>query len=206
MKTAKEKLNEKLGIKDINDIFNQDDIDAILNDSKIEIANIDNKIKNKAKELDEKVEANKVLITSNNIDANIQITDNKIYDLEQSLSEITFLVNKSKDIITNLYTYITNTDFVDPDIISSTAKMIEASRIVIADYIELYKEKMKMIHAFNMEMQKHKNRMELEEYKAQIKLKYAAKDIDTDKETKQLIPYVQEEVVRIINKNDKISV
>lgn len=203
MKSAKQKLDEKLGIKDINDIFNQDDIDAILKDSKIEIANIDNKIKNKAKQIDV-IDTTDIDISSNATSATIQLANNKIYNMEESLSEISFLVNKSRDIITNLYKYITNTDFVDPDIISSTAKMIEASRIVISDYLELYKEKMRMIHSFNMEIQKHKNRLELEEHKAMIKYKYANKDKEIDTDAEELIPYVQEQVVRIMNTNKQL--
>jgi hypothetical protein len=202
MKSAKEKLDEKLGIKDITEIFNQNDIDAILKDSKIEIDKIDNKIKNKAKEIDTKIDTNKELITT--CPATVQLTNNKIYDLEESLSEISFLVNKSRDIITNLYTYITNTDFVDPDIISSTAKMIEASRIVISDYLELYKEKLRMIHSFNMEIQKHKNKLELEEHKAALKLKYALKDKPIDTKSRDMVPYIQEQVVQLMKNSETI--
>jgi hypothetical protein len=205
MKTSKEKLDEKLGIKDINDIFNQNDIDAILRDSKIEIDNIDSKIKNKSKEIDTRLSDSQPITNQLNTiqqDNNL-LPLNKIYNLDESLLEISFLVNKSKDIITNLYKYITQTDFIDPDIISSTAKMIEASRIVIADYIELYKEKIKMIHAYNMEMQKHKNKLELEQHKAELKFKYATKDIETDKDTENVVPYVQEQIVKIINDSQK---
>jgi hypothetical protein len=203
MKNAKEKLDEKLGITDITEIFNQDDIDAILNDSKIEIASIDKKIKKVSDKIDDTINQTTEIDTTSSVNTSSIITSqNKVYDLEESLSEISFLVNKSKTIITSLYKYITTTDFVDPDIISSTAKMIEASRIVISDYIELYKEKMRMIHAFNMEMQKHKNRLELEEHKAIIKQKYALKDVDTNStEEAELVPYMQEEVMRLMNKS-----
>ena len=201
MKSAKEKLDEKLGIKDINDIFDQDDIDAILKDSKIEIDNIDNKIKNKAKEIDIKIDPKSEVITaSNTVSATIQLSNDKIYDLNESLSELSTLVNTSRNIITNLYKYITNTDFVDPDVISSTAKMIEASRIVISDYLELYKEKMRMVNAYNMEMQKHKNRLELEAHKAELKHKYALKNDETDTKTLDMVPYIQEQIVDLINK------
>ena len=200
MKTAKEKLDEKLGIKDLSEIFDQTDIDAILKDSKIEIDNIDNKIKEKAKEIDEKINAGTELVTVST-SGEMVLPANKIYDLEESLGEISFLANKSRDIITNLYKYITNTDFVDPDIISSTAKMIEASRIVISDYIELYKEKMRMIHSFNMEMQKHKNRIALEELKAELKWKYSTKDQVLDGESEDLVPYIQEQIIDIMSKN-----
>jgi len=201
MKTAKEKLDEKLGIKDLSEIFDQTDIDAILKDSKIEIANIDHKIKEKAKEIDEKINENTELITIST-SGTMVLPANKIYDLEESLGEISFLANKSRDIITNLYKYITNTDFVDPDIISSTAKMIEASRIVISDYIELYKEKIRMIHSFNMEMQKHKNRLELEQYKAELKFKYADKGPAIDAESKDMVPYIQEQIINIMKKTE----
>lgn len=195
MKSSKDKLDEKLGIKDIGDIFNQEDIDAILRDSKIEIDNIDNKIKKESANLDKKIEENKSLIKKENyLPAEI-----KVYNLEESLGEISYLVNKSKDIIANLYNYITKTDFVDPDIISSTAKMIEASRIVISDYIELYKEKLRMIHSINLEMQKHHNRMELEEHKAMLKKKYATDPSDEKEDTLDLVPYVQEQVIHAMN-------
>ena len=185
MKSSKDKLDEKLGITDINDIFSQEDIDLILQDSQIAISNIDKKIKDTSNEIDN--------IAQNNVIAQ----DDKIYNLEESLKEISYLVNKSKDIISNLYSYITKTDFVDPDTISATAKMIEASRVVISDYIELYKEKLRMVHSYNMEMQKHKNRLELEERKAEIKKRYSIKDVE-EKQTIELIPYVQEKLIEVL--------
>jgi len=204
MKSAKEKLDEKLGIKDITEIFDQNDIDAILADSKIEIQNIDNKIRNKSKEIDGDIdEVTKEITTISPATSNNLPATSKIYNMEESLGEISYLVGKSRDIITNLYSYITKTDFVDPDIISSTAKMIEASRVVISDYIELYKEKMRMIHSINMEMQKHRNRLELEEHKAELKQRYALKNDDDDKKTLDLVPYVQEQVIEAINNYEK---
>lgn len=204
MKSAKEKLDEKLGIKDITEIFDQNDIDAILADSKIEIQNIDSKIRNKSKEIDSDIDSVTSELTSvPTIAVNNLPIKSKVYNMEESLEEISYLVGKSRDIITNLYSYITKTDFVDPDIISSTAKMIEASRVVISDYIELYKEKMRMIHSVNMEMQKHRNRLELEEHKAQLKLKYALKSDDDNVKTLDLVPYVQEQVIEAMTNYEK---
>ena len=199
MKSSKEKLDEKLGIKDISEIFNQEDIDAILRDSKIEIQNIDNKIKDKSTNIDKSIKENIELVKNDNNLTN-QI---KVYNFEESLGEISYLVNKSKDIISNLYNYITKTDFIDPDIISSTAKMIEASRIVISDYIELYKEKLRMVHALNIEMQKHHNRMELEEHKAMLKKKYSINNDNDKNKALDLVPYVQEQVINAINTCEK---
>ena len=203
MKSAKEKLDEKLGIKDITEIFDQNDIDAILADSKIEIQNIDSKIRNKSKEIDSDIDSvTSELSSVPTVAVNNLPIKSKVYNMEESLEEISYLVGKSRDIITNLYSYITKTDFVDPDIISSTAKMIEASRVVISDYIELYKEKMRMIHSVNMEMQKHRNRLELEEHKAELKQRYALKD-DDSKKTLDLVPYVQEKVIEAMTNYEK---
>lgn len=198
MKSAKEKLDEKLGIKNINEIFDQSEIDAILNDSKIEIQKIDNQIKNKSElinqSLDNKHSENLTIQENNNL------INSPIYTMGESLKEISYLITKSKDIITNLYSYITKTDFIDPDTISATAKMIEASRIVISDYIELYKEKARMIHEFNLENLKHKNKLELEEHKALLKHKYSLKD-DNEQKTVDMIAYSQEQTLNLINDN-----
>lgn len=196
MKSAKEKLDEKLGIKDINEIFDQSEIDAILNDSKIEIQKIDNQIKNKSENINQTID-NSALIPKENNEA----LASPIYSMDESLKEISYLINKSRDIITNLYSYITKTNFIDPDTISATAKMIEASRIVIADYIELYKEKARMIHEFNLENLKHKNKLELEERKAFLKNKYKTSD-ENEQKTVDMIAYSQEQTLNLINDNN----
>lgn len=206
MKSAKEKLDEKLGITDINDLFNQSDIDAILNDSKIAIANIDKTIKDKAKEIDDNTSIIKPSEElSKNINQNIQQVPPNIYDIEASLGEISYLITTGKSILGNLYKYITDTEFVDPDVVSATAKIMEASRISISDAIELYKEKMQMAHAYTMEMQKHKNRLELEEHKAMLKHKYALMNGDDDNKTTDLISYTQESIIKAINDSEKLN-
>lgn len=198
MKSAKQKLDEKLGIKDISEIFDQTDIDNILKDSQIEMQKIDDTIKEKNLNLElQKSDAESVMKSSND---SVQI-NTTIYSMEQNLGEISYLIDKSKQIILSLYQYITKTDFVDPDIIAATAKMLEASRVIINEYIEIYKDKMKMMHSFNMENLKHKNRLELEEYKAQLKQKYAIKDDNEENgKTIDLVPYVQEQVLDIIKR------
>lgn len=185
MKSVKEKLDEKLGIKSVDELFNSDDIDEILKDSNIEIQKIDKEVA---------VIEKKITNESTELQTNPTNTLS-IYNMENSLSELSFLIEKSKAIIGNLYNYISSQDFADPDLISATAKMIESSRIVIADYIELYKDKMRMIHEYNLENLKHKNRMELEERKMELKKQLLGnKDIDNT----DMVSYTQEDIIKII--------
>lgn len=200
----KQRLDKKLGIgdngiSDINDLFNQKDIDEILNQANNKIKDIDSELK------DRKIEIDKALADTTSLTLKTKedliVADQKVLEIDESLKEITALITTSKNIIQKVYSFINTTSFIDGDVISAAAKMIEAARITISDYIELYKEKMKLASSFQMEILKHKNRLELEDYKANLKIK-VSKELNTkgaDDNTGETMVYTQEAVMKMIN-------
>jgi len=200
----KKRLDEKIGIgkngiRDINDLFNQKDIDEILNQANNTIKDIDSELKERKNELDKALSETTSLSIKTKTD--LMVADAKVLEIDESLKEITALISTSKNIIKKLYDFIDTTQFIDGDIIAATAKMIEATRITISDYIELYKEKLKLASSFQMEILKHKNRLELEDHKANLKIK-VSKELNVSEDTpesKGSILYTQEAVMKMIN-------
>ncbi len=133
-------------------------------------------------------------------ESGIQTVD--ITDISTSLNEIKDLINVSKDTIRHVYEQITSTELLDSESVDSLSKLIEATHLTIAEYINLFKDRLAFYDKVRFEAIKHKNDME--------KIKYKH-DLDMEKINAKAGPAVevtnnntnafsQEDVIKMIDK------
>ena len=192
------KLNNILGIENIDEMLNDLDIPTgddngisnILND-------IDVKVKDAVKTIDNQTQ----LYNSSNGDISL-------HTIQSSLGEISELILISKKIIKHVYEIVVTSELIDPEVIGSIAKMIEASRIAVADYIELYKDRIRFYNTLQLEYVKHQNKKELLERKHQMDLekKSIIDNKENDEEIENMLEYTQERIVKAINNYEKSQI
>lgn len=173
MDTTTEKLNKALGITDNESI---DDV----------IAGFDEELETIKNNMDTSVEK---------IDNSVAIND--IHSMKDTFSELSELIGSAKSMLVDVHTYVSQSEILDPDVLKSGADLIKASREVIAEYLEVYKDKMKHFHNIEMEMLKFDNKKKLEKYKHDLKSEN--KDVDDG----EYVSYIQEDVIQAMNVLDK---
>lgn len=134
MQSAKEKLNNLLGITDdqtIDDFL--DDLDVDANQVSSALSSIDDSVKETVQNL----ETNMAKLSANLGESDL-VTVNQV---ETNLAELKDLIDTSKRVIQHVYESIVTSDLVDSELIQAMAKLIEATHINIADYIDIYKQK-----------------------------------------------------------------
>ena len=170
MESAKQKLDKMLGIKD------GESIDDFLNDLSTDSDKLENTLSSIDDSMKETIQ--KVDNSLNQLSCNTVSPDSLAFNnVESGLSEIRELIDISKRVVMHIYQSVITTDLVDPELISAMARLIEATHINIADYLDLYKqrvvfydkiklmnyqqqltiEKMKLKHQFDMEKNENKN-------------------------------------------------
>lgn len=182
---ALKQLNEKLGITDRDSLFSAYEVKSVeemLENSRKEFEEFSRSIAEKkqhveeaTEELDSAIKADGNPLTSTPDTKKNAIT--AITTFKESLDAMTSLINTGEDIMLKLVDAIKSTDLIDPDVVSSTANIIEGIRIGIADIISYNTEKMKLEHQYRLaidsEMLKQKHRLELEYFKSELRLKEA---------------------------------
>ncbi len=134
MQSAKEKLNNLLGISEdqtIDDFL--DDLDVDANQVSSALSSIDDSVKETVQNL----ETNMAKLSANLGESDL-VTVNQV---ETNLTELKDLIDTSKRVIQHVYESIVTSDLVDSELIQAMAKLIEATHINIADYIDIYKQK-----------------------------------------------------------------
>ena len=134
MQSAKEKLNNLLGITEdqtIDDFL--DDLDVDANQVSSALSSIDDSVKETVQNL----ETNMAKLSANLGESDL-VTVNQV---ETNLTELKDLIDTSKRVIQHVYESIVTSDLVDSELIQAMAKLIEATHINIADYIDIYKQK-----------------------------------------------------------------
>lgn len=205
MESTKNKLDAILGITEdssIDDFLNNisNDSDSVSN----AVQDIDQKIKDSISTVDVglKTISDKSTLPANLLDLSKinSVTDG----IESSLNEVKDLIDVSKKLIMHVYQSVTCSDLVDPEIISSFAKLIESTRINIADYLELYKSRLAFYDKMRLSIFQQQQKIEL----LNIKHIHDMEKIKTSSQAENAIPenmhtFSQEEVVKMLDLEDK---
>lgn len=188
------KLNDALGLGDggIDEFLDDLNIDDIPNNT---FANIDSKVKENIENIDSQIER----YNENGVQ-NLDITN-----IETSLSEIKDLINISKQTIKHVYDSLVSNELVDPELVGSLSKLLEATHITISEYIDLYKNRLAFCDKVKLEMMKFMQKKELME----IKHKYDLEKINIQKvdkvvecENKEMVSYSQEDIISKLKEED----
>jgi hypothetical protein len=194
-RSSTEKLNELLGIQSIDDVLNELSIEK--NDESF-VKTLD--------EIDDHVRSQMEVIKSQGTLFKTNSEEFNVHSMESALNEVSGLIDVSKAIIQKIYDYVATSDLLDPDIIAAGAKMIEAARIAVSDYVDMYKNQIRFFNMIQLEMIKQKHKKELLDHKLQCDIKKAKALGDDDKiEDIDMLEYTQESIVKALRQYERDS-
>ena len=182
-----EKLNEVLGIESIDDVLDSLSVEKNDEQFNITLAEIDDHVKQQMQTLDKQTDLYK------NNPANFNV-----HTMESALNEVSGLIEVSKGIIQKVYEYVKTSDLLDPEVIGAGAKMIEAARLAVCDYVEMYKKQIDHFNKIQMEMIKQRHKLEAMDYKVKCDVD-KARQLDDKKDEGEdinLMEYTQERIVQ----------
>ena len=127
-----------------------------------------------------------------------------IADLDASMKEIEDLIVMSKAIFKHIYENIVSSELIDSELIGSTSKMLESIHINIAEFIGLYRDKMKFVERVKMMLFQQNLKKELMDKKHQqdlekMKLKAESNVVDATVNPSGL-SMSQEDAVKMLSK------
>ena len=93
--------------------------------------------------------------------------DNLI-NVEAAFKSIEDLVDTTKQMIGTVYSIISSCDVLDSETVSAAASLITSTKQLIAEYLGLYKQRVKFFDNVKMETLKQQHRLELMERKYQL--------------------------------------
>lgn len=197
MKTAKDKIDEVLGIADgqsIDDFLDNLELDK--NDIQEKIQTIDNKVKDKIEDIDKQA----TQITNDSKDNNNILVLNNI---ETSLKEVEELIQTSKSIFKHIYESIMTTDLIDSELVGAVSKLLESIHINIAEFIELYKDRAKYVEKIKLMIFQQEQKKELMLLKHKLDLEKIQQKNDTAaEEVDNTVTYSVEEITKMLNEDD----
>lgn len=172
-------LNERLGITDRDSLLNSHElksVDELLENSRREFERFTKEISTKKADI-EKAETEMKECVESVRDGSVanRETAESLSNFETTLKSMESLIGAGEGIMQKLYDAIGQTDLIDPDVIQSAAKIIEAVRISLADVIAFHNTKFQLEFGFRqqieMEKLKQRHRLEMEERKSEIRMK-----------------------------------
>lgn len=187
-------INEALGLGDGG-------IDAFLSDLTVDNASFDQQFS----KIDDKVKENVSEIDNQIAQYNAQgIAKVDVANLNSSLSEIKELITLSKGAIKHIYDSLVSSELVDSELAAALSKLMESSHLAIAEYIQLFKDRMTFYDKVRLEMLKFNQKKELMEMKHKLDMeKMEKKNEEGSIETKNMVSYSQEDITKMLNEVEK---
>ena len=179
-----EKVNKALGI---------DSIDDFLKDLDVEDPNI-----GKMGEVDENVKANIEKIDSNIKKYNNGDLENvDMAEIRDSLDGIKDLINVSKSVIRHTHEAICQSELLDPDVIHAFSTVLESAHITIAEYINLYRDRMAFYDKVRLKMIDFEHKKELMRMKYELDAKKNASKVKDVTDSSTFV-FSQEDIVKTL--------
>ncbi len=172
-------LNERLGITDRDSLLNSHElksVDELLENSRREFERFTKEISSKKAEVEKAETDMRECVESGNggTVANRPTTES-LSNFENTLKSMEGLIGAGEGIMQKLYDAIGQTDLIDPEVIQSAAKIIEAVRVSLADIMMFHNTKFQLEFGFRqqieMENLKQMHKLEIEERKSEIRMK-----------------------------------
>lgn len=174
-------LNERLGITDRDSMFNSHElksVDDLLENSRREFERFTREIASKKSEV-EKAETEMKECVKADGDGGRPLATRAAMDslgnFGATIKSMENLIGAGEGIMQRIYDAIGQTDLIDPEVVQSAAKMIEAVRVTLADIIAFHSTKFQLEFNFRqqieMENLKQMHRIEIEERKSEIRMK-----------------------------------
>ena len=198
MQTTKQKIDDLLGIKEGGTI------DDFLNDLQMEtdqvsatLSTLNNGMKQTVEDIDKSITN-----LSCNVGENSVLTMTQV---DNSLGELHDLIDISKKVIMHVYESIITTDLVDSELIGAMAKLIEATHINIADYIDLYKQRVAYYDKLKIMNYQQQQKIELMRLKHELDMKkLEGKNVTATPEN--MMSYTYEDISKMVDDAAEVDV
>lgn len=89
----------------------------------------------------------------------------ELRDIQASLKEIEELIGVSKKMFIHIYENIVSSDLIDSELVQSCSQMLECIHLNLAEFISVFKSKMKFIEKIKLMMLQQEQKKELMELK-----------------------------------------
>ena len=183
------KINEALGIDSIEGFLSDLDV----KDDITQLDNIDEQVRENTDKIDTQIQEYK--------ENGVQCVN--VADIQSSLKEIRDLINISKDTIRHTYEQIVSTELVDPEALQALSKLLEATHLTVAEYINLYKDRLAFYDKIRLEQIKHSHDIEKIKYKHELDMKkleskQVSQNIDMSGSSSA---YSQEDIIKSLDQN-----
>ena len=200
MKSTKEKLDEKLGIKP------EQTIDEFLDDISIDTNELSSTFSAVSDSMKASVEAvdGKIAAVESGAVAPTQLV---MSDLVASMKEVEDLVILSKQMYKHIYENFCSSDLLDSELIGAAAKLLESIHINVKEFIDMYRDRQKTIDRIQQQESKFQHDIYMENLKHQHVMERLAKKADAgaiDAESGMVV-FDQKSVIEALSKidNDK---
>ena len=101
-------------------------------------------------------------------DGSASVRIDNMVNVESAFKSIEDLVDTTKQMIGTVYSIISSCDVLDSETVSAAASLITSTKQLIAEYLGLYKQRVKFFDNVKMEMMKQENRERLLRLKYQL--------------------------------------
>ena len=176
----KDRLNQLLGIQEgqsfedyMNDGTSTDDTQSVIDqtaklieETKGKVDEIEGQFQHNIQVIDDA--KNQIQTTMKDGDGSASVRIDNMVNVESAFKSIEDLVDTTKQMIGTVYSIISSCDVLDSETVSAAASLITSTKQLIAEYLGLYKQRVKFFDNVKMETLKQRHRIELLERKAQL--------------------------------------
>ena len=130
----------------------------------------------------------------------------QLSDMELSLKEVEELISLSKQMFKHIADSILSSDLIDSELVHAVSVLMESIHINIAEFIQLYKSKQAFVDKVRFAVLQQNQKKELLELKHKHDMeKIRARESDDDNtiDGSGLVTYSQDEIVKMLDNNDK---
>lgn len=176
----KDRLNQLLGIQEgqsfedyMNDGTSTDETQSVIDqtaklieETKEKVDEIEGQFQHNIQVIDEA--KNQIQTTMKDGDGSASVRIDNMVNVESAFKSIEDLVDTTKQMIGTVYSIISSCDVLDSETVSAAASLITSTKQLIAEYLGLYKQRVKFFDNVKMETLKQQHRIELMEKKYQL--------------------------------------
>jgi hypothetical protein len=176
----KDRLNQLLGIQEgqsfedyMNDGTSTDETQSVIDqtaklieETKEKVDEIEGQFQHNIQVIDDA--KNQIQTTMKDGDGSASVRIDNMVNVESAFKSIEDLVDTTKQMIGTVYSIISSCDVLDSETVSAAASLITSTKQLIAEYLGLYKQRVKFFDNVKMETLKQQHRLELMERKYQL--------------------------------------
>lgn len=188
--TSIERINEALGVANIDDL-----LDSISIENEESVNKITDTIS--AEVITTLTEINNDVIAYNNGNTNA------VASIEDNLNEVSDLININKLLIRRIYENVESSELIDSELTNSAATLIKSCMDSIKVFIDLYREKKAFYNKIALEMLTQKHRLEMLQRRHDYRMIETGMSKKEEADVETSIEYSQESIVKALQELER---